>query len=141
MIATVIEFGDNMNRRNFIKLSATISAAPSLLLANKQNIEQPKPTSYYQVRCYVWDYASNSRKEYDDLWTFPEPWFGNLDSATKFIEDHISSFDLSLVNVMYDVKYITPGVHYTVASYSYNSSGLYHWIDYPPHQRYDHDIA
>ena len=32
-----------MNRRNFIKLSAAISTAPSLLLANEQNIKQPKP--------------------------------------------------------------------------------------------------
>lgn len=141
MIATVIEFGDKMNRRNFIKLTALTSVVPSTLIGDQTPQVNPTPDKYYQVHCYVWDYATNSRKTYDDLWTYPEPWFTDIESALSFIKDHISSFDLSLVNVMYDVKYITPGIHYTVASYSYNSAGVYNWVDYPPHQRYDYDCV
>ena len=88
-----------MNRRNFIKNSIAASLVTTSI-AKCEPLDKPLPSKFYQVHCYIWDFGTNSRKEYDDLWTYPEPWFGNLDSAIKFIEDHITSFDLSLVNVI-----------------------------------------
>ena len=137
-----------MNRRDFIKTSAAASVVPVAILHNNKPIDEQKPidkkklpSTYYQVNCYVFDYATNARKNYDDLWTYPEPTFTNIDSALEFINDHKKTFDLKLVNVMYDVTFITPRLHSTVASSSHNSAGTYGWVDRPPHQRWDHDCV
>ena len=131
-----------MNRRNFIKATAAATALGTLGVGAKTVPEitpQVNPESYYQVNCYVFDYATNSRKDYDDLWTYPEPTFTNIDSAIEFIEDHKKTFDLDLVNVMYDIKFVSPGLYSTVGSSSHNSAGSYQWVDRPPHQNWNHD--